>query len=120
MARRRPPVATWVATEPDIPDRLRNPVIEGWVTLAEVAVVRAELSDTNINGKPAADNVQEVSWRLRMRARLRARDARNRWAVDAGVDAHMLSSGKYGNAWPSDRDESIFLAEIRRAIRGRQ
>ena len=116
MARRRPPVVE-EQPEPEIPDRLRNPVVEDWVTVAEVAEVRAEMVGGTLNGKPHEDHVEEVSWALRMRARRRARDARNQWAAEAGVDAHTLSSGKYGNCWPDYRDESVFLAEIRRSIR---
>ena len=119
MARRRSaPVE--VQPGPEVPERLRRCDVEDWVSADEVADVRAKLAGDTINARAAAGDVQQVSWELQARARSRVRDARRRWAAENGLDANEAHRLIIAGGWPTYRNESVFIAEIRKAIAGRQ
>lgn len=115
MAVRRTRPAVQPPTPSAMPEVLRErPLVEDWVSVDEIAVVRAKLAGDTVNGRIMADDVGEVSWNLQMLARNRHRAARLQWASAYGYGGKLPVAG-----WPDYRDETVWLTEIRRAIAGR-
>ena len=97
MARRRP-VVVEEAPEPEIPERLRQCVVEDWLGPTETP----PWIDREINGVPTG--VEEVAWKLMLLARRRHKEAVAEWVAQGG--SHP------GHGRPVFRDKAAFLARI--------